>query len=199
MTTAIRSEATRSVVVVNGVDTMSINQDGSVELLNASYTSSGHVPMVRSSAATALSGTSVVFEDIPTWVNKIIIHFSGMSVSGTSIPQIQIGSGSYDVSGYLGSTSDGLPAGTTAALHNTGALLGSLGNAAYTKHGSVTLSRTPDNTWFISGVLGNSDTARASMIGGSKPLSGPLDRVRITTVNGTDNFDSGSVYLTYEG
>ena len=34
MTTSIRSEATRSVVVVNGVDTMAVNADGTVEALN---------------------------------------------------------------------------------------------------------------------------------------------------------------------
>jgi hypothetical protein len=30
-------------------------------------------------------------------------------------------------------------------------------------------------------------------------LSGTLDRVRITTVNGTDTFDAGSVNILYEG
>lgn len=33
MTTSIRSEATRSVIVVNGVDQVAINSDGSMELL----------------------------------------------------------------------------------------------------------------------------------------------------------------------
>jgi hypothetical protein len=30
-------------------------------------------------------------------------------------------------------------------------------------------------------------------------LSGTLDRVRITTVNGTDTFDAGSINILYEG
>jgi hypothetical protein len=34
--------------------------------------------------------------------------------------------------------------------------------------------------------------------GGSVALSGTLDRVRITTVNGTDTFDAGSINILYE-
>jgi hypothetical protein len=34
---------------------------------------------------------------------------------------------------------------------------------------------------------------------GSATLSGTLDRVRITTVNGTDTFDAGSINILYEG
>ena len=33
---------------------------------------------------------------------------------------------------------------------------------------------------------------------GDAPLSGTLDRVRITTVNGTDTFDAGSINLLWE-
>jgi hypothetical protein len=34
--------------------------------------------------------------------------------------------------------------------------------------------------------------------GGSVTLSGTLDRVRITTVGGTDTFDAGSINILYE-
>jgi hypothetical protein len=34
--------------------------------------------------------------------------------------------------------------------------------------------------------------------GGGKTLSGTLDRVRITTVNGTDTFDAGTINILYE-
>ena len=33
---------------------------------------------------------------------------------------------------------------------------------------------------------------------GQLALSGALDRVRITTVNGTDTFDAGSINIMYE-
>jgi hypothetical protein len=38
-----------------------------------------------------------------------------------------------------------------------------------------------------------------SFSGNSPALSGTLDRVRITTVNGTDTFDAGSINILYEG
>lgn len=34
---------------------------------------------------------------------------------------------------------------------------------------------------------------------GSIALSGTLDRIRITTVNGTDTFDAGTINIMYEG
>jgi hypothetical protein len=34
---------------------------------------------------------------------------------------------------------------------------------------------------------------------GTKTLSDTLDRVRITTVNGTDTFDAGTINIMYEG
>jgi hypothetical protein len=32
----------------------------------------------------------------------------------------------------------------------------------------------------------------------NKTLSGALDRLRLTTVNGTDTFDAGSINIMYE-
>ncbi len=144
------------------------------------------------------SGTSHDITGIPSWARKIEVDIIGVSLSGSSIPQIQIGSGSIDTSGYLGSSADCLPAGTTAMLNSNGFLLGSLGNPSYTRHGSVTLRRATGNTWTISGNTGLSDTARCSMVGGSKSLPGVLDRIRLTTVNGTDTFDAGSFNIWYE-
>ena len=42
MTTSIRSEATRSIVVVNGVDRLALNNDGSMELLTPAASPSGN-------------------------------------------------------------------------------------------------------------------------------------------------------------
>jgi hypothetical protein len=61
----------------------------------------------------------------------------------------------------------------------------------------VQLSLLNSSSWVLSGVIGiTGDTPRVS---GSKTLSGTLDRVRITTVNGTDTFDAGTVNILYEG
>lgn len=66
-------------------------------------------------------------------------------------------------------------------------------------HGHVIFTLLGSNIWVGSGVIGRSDAADASVLGGSKTTTGTLDRVRITTVNGTDAFDAGSINILYEG
>ncbi len=48
MTTSVRSEATRSIVAVNGVDRLAIHSDGSVELLTPAANPSGNKLMTAS-------------------------------------------------------------------------------------------------------------------------------------------------------
>jgi hypothetical protein len=45
-------------------------------------------------------------------------------------------------------------------------------------------------------ITANSDAA--TLGNASVALSGTLDRVRITTVNGTDTFDAGTINILYE-
>ena len=49
------------------------------------------------------------------------------------------------------------------------------------------------------GVLAQSNGAATMTTGGSVTLGGTLDRLRITTVNGTDAYDAGTVNILYEG
>ena len=67
------------------------------------------------------------------------------------------------------------------------------------RYGAIRLTNITGNTWVVEGVIGQSDATRTAMIGGSIALSGTLDRVRITTVNGTDAFDAGTVNILMEG
>jgi len=67
-------------------------------------------------------------------------------------------------------------------------------------HGSVNLVMEDETnfTWISSSILASSGTARINIAAGSKSLSAALDRVRITTVNGTDTFDAGAINILYE-
>jgi hypothetical protein len=63
----------------------------------------------------------------------------------------------------------------------------------------MTLSLLNANVWVCSIAINRSqDVAQAIVGSGSVALSGTLDRVRITTVNGTDTFDAGSINILYE-
>ena len=48
-------------------------------------------------------------------------------------------------------------------------------------------------------MLGLSNGGTMNIGAGSVTLPSTLDRIRITTVNGTDTFDAGSINILYEG
>lgn len=145
------------------------------------------------------SGTSIDFTSIPSWVKRITVMFSGVSVSGTSTPQVQIGSGSVDVTGYTGGQSVVLNSNITGSqTSTTGFIWNVAGSASSSVHGNMVLTLLSSNNWVCNGVGWDVQGSRGMLLAGSKTLSGTLDRVRITTVNGTDTFDAGSINILYE-
>jgi hypothetical protein len=152
----------------------------------------------RGTSVTA-SGTSVDFTSIPSWVKRITVMFSGVSTSGTSNPLIQIGAGSVTTSGYLGAGGN-MTSGV--AVQNFTAGFGLWGSAnwtaANTLHGGLVITNISGNNWTSFGSFGLSSGGTVGITSGSLSLGGTLDRVRITTVNGTDTFDAGSINIIYE-
>jgi hypothetical protein len=149
--------------------------------------------VVSGTAVASTSGTSIDFTSIPSWVKRITVMFSGVSTSGTSNYLVQLGSGSVTTSGYLGSSGN---LGGSASF-TTGFGLTS-GAATVVMQATMTISNLSGNTWVASQVGGRSDAASVTFGGGNIALAGVLDRVRITTVNGTDTFDAGSINILYE-
>ena len=151
-----------------------------------------------STAVASTSGTSIDFTSLPAWVKKITVMFSGVSTNGTSLPQIQIGSGSVTTTGYLGS--GGLGPTFGASTSTTGFSLTNSWSTSAVIHGKAEICLLSGNVYVFSFVAGRSDTGSLLWGGGSSPaLGGALDRVRITTVNGTDTFDAGTINILYEG
>jgi hypothetical protein len=65
--------------------------------------------------------------------------------------------------------------------------------------GAVSYYLQGSNVWLGGGGFARSDTASSQFLcNGSVALSGTLDRVRITTVNGTDTFDAGTINIMWE-
>ena len=152
--------------------------------------------IVSGTAQNSTSGTSIDFTSIPSWVKRITVMFVGVSTNGTSFNQIQIGSGSFTTSGY---TSQFWTDGASSGVVTTGFGIFSIGGSSFNFSGSVVLTNVTGNTWASNGNLvftNVSSTGWSSA--GSIALSGTLDRVRITTVNGTDTFDAGSINILYE-
>lgn len=152
--------------------------------------------IVQGTAQASTSGTAIDFTGIPSWVKRITVMFSGVSSNGTSAFQLQLGSGSFVTTGYVSSSSY-VGSGSGMTTSTTG-LLVTFGNAAAnTYRGAVIVNNFSSNTWVSFGNLGRDDGYQ-QVSGGSISLSGTLDRVRITTLNGTDVFDAGSVNIMYE-
>jgi len=156
-------------------------------------------PLVSGTSQASTSGTSIDFTGIPSWVKRITIMFNGVSTNGTSIKQIQLGdSGGVETTGYLGAGVQLTDAtSVNAATITTGFGIRSA-LAADTLNGAVVITNLTSNTWVAQGALTDSSRGAGYLVGGAKALSATLDRVRITTVNGTDAFDAGSINILYE-
>lgn len=157
----------------------------------------GTLAPIVSGTSVSASGTSVDFTSIPSWVKRITVMFSGVSTNGSSLMQVQIGdSGGVENTGYAGET---WQANTNnAALTGSGFVIGVSNGATFIAYGTLTINLLGSNTWVATGIFGRTVTVDAVIVGASKTLSDTLDRVRITTVNGTDTFDAGSINILYE-
>ena len=124
--------------------------------------------------------------------------FNGVSTNGTSFIQTQVGSTTVTTSGYLGSSQNmyGSNAYQTYAL-GTGFVISAAG-AGDIVTGTLVLTLQTTNTWVGVGATTTSNAGSSNYQQGVIALGGTLDRVRITTVNGTDTFDAGSINIMYE-
>lgn len=179
--------------------TVEIQSNGTTKFTVATTGAYGQV--VSGTATASTSGTSIDFTGIPSWVKRITVMFSGVSTNGGANYLIQSGSGSVENTGYLGASTT-TAASASTSNYTTGFGIGNgAGAATNVLHGigTMTLISSSTNLWAFTFVGGNSDSTRAVFSGASKAFSGTIDRVRITTSNGTDTFDAGTINILYEG
>ena len=152
-------------------------------------------------AKASTSGTSVEFTGIPSTAKRITVMLVGVSTSGSSPLQLQLGTSSGFVStGYLGSAILTTSGGQATTLLTSGLSLeaASTISSASIRHGSIQISNVSSGVWVASSIIGYSNLAIGNYGGSSISSLGVLDRIRITTVNGTDTFDAGSINIFYE-
>ena len=148
---------------------------------------------------TASTQTAIEFTAIPSWVKRITIMLSGLSTNSTGTPLIQLGTGSttYTTSGYLSAVTI-LGASTVATANSTSGF--SVTNnhaAAYLIGGNIVLTNVTGNTWSCSGNTSTSSTTAAFVTAGSVPLGAALTAIRLY-IDGTQQFDAGSINILYE-
>ena len=142
---------------------------------------------------------SIDFTDIPNWVRRVTMIFSGASTSANTSILVQLGTGStpttagyangfsflatpYDGNSYADSSAIGVPIYNQAAFRTTG---------------QITFTNIAGNTWVASGGFSvSAGIAGQVTSGGSIALSGTLGMIRATVANGS--FDSGTFNIIYE-
>jgi hypothetical protein len=189
---------TAATVTTGGISGLSNNAVTSASISSAAVTPAKlSQPLTLATVQATTSGASIDFTGIPSWAKRITVMFNGTSTSGSSNYLIRIGSGSYETSGY--SSTIWTPSSSTQS--SAGFIVFSPVGAANNAVGVVQLSLLGSNVWVESGALafGNTNSTGWNSAGQHSGLSGSLDRVRLTTVNGTDTFDAGSVNIMYEG
>jgi len=190
---------------ISGTDGVSAVVDGTIV---AADIASGAVtpaklsqPYTLATAQNSTSGTSIDFTGIPSWARRITVMFSGVSTNGSSNSLIQLGAGSVTTTGYTSGSARIATAisNNTAGSASTAGFVISRNGATDVLSGSMQINLVSANTWVSSHALNNSGVSVAISGGGAVSLSGALDRIRITTANGTDTFDAGTINIAYEG
>jgi hypothetical protein len=124
--------------------------------------------------------------------------FNAISTNGASNLLVQLGTSS-------GIVSTGYDSGSAYILSNTSYLntqyTAGFGIASATAtnsiSGALVFTLISGNTWVLSGVLNTTQNA-TFMNAGTISLAATLTQLSLTTVNGTDTFDAGSVNILYE-
>jgi hypothetical protein len=194
---AVTLNASTSTGYIQTADTsgdLALQSNGTTQF---NVTSTGAYGQLKSGTAVTASGTSVDFTSIPSWVKRITVVFNGVSTNGTSNLLLQLGdSGGIENTGYTSrSQTTGASATSTAGF----ILTVSLSTSADTFNGAVFLNFLSANTWTESAIINHTGQNVLPYSAGSKTLSDVLTQVRITTVNGTDTFDAGTINILYEG
>lgn len=152
-------------------------------------------PIASATVVASTSGTIVEFTGIPSWAKRVTVIFNGVSLSGASNFLVQLGAGSYVTSGY----SSGSSGTNNSNTSSTTGMVMAIGTASanLTGHMVITLLNTT-NTWVSSHQAAINLPGPGVVGGASLALGGTLDRIRITSVSGTDTFDAGAINIMWE-
>ena len=195
MSTALRLSSTLGGGSV-GFSHNNPSEDYTITLPNENAT----MPLMKLMTEQAASGTSVDFTGIPSWVKRITVMFSGVSTNGTSPIIIKLGTSSGIVNSGYATFGTMLGVGALASIFRDDCISIMFtvpdGGAVF---GQSIITKLSDSVYTSSGSM-VSNNVGGNVTGGTQlSLSETLDRIRITTANGTDVFDAGIINLLVEG
>lgn len=160
----------------------------------------GLVGAIKSSGVLATtSGTAIDSTGIPSTAKRVTVIVNAVSTNGSSAVLLQLGTSvGVLATGY---TSDLFlyNSGGAQASGTQGHMLASTSAASNSFIGRVVFEHVGSNIWIGTGhtrygASGGAMTFHTSLVG----LSGALDRIRLTTANGTDLLDAGQINVFWE-
>jgi len=153
--------------------------------------------MMSTAAIAATTGSAIDFPGAPSWAKRITMSLNSVSTTGTAGLRFQIGPTTVpETSGYVGAQfeSSGVSTNNFTAGFDTASV-----GASNAYSGTLVLTLVSGNTWVASSVTVSDTSTSVRTLAGRKTLAGTLGVIRLTTTNGTDTFDAGSVSVLYEG
>lgn len=203
--TIVQAPALRSATTTVNVSSATAPTSGQVLTATSGTAATWQTPSAGSgitlgTPVASTSGTSIDFTSIPAGTKRIIIMLRDVSTNGTSNYLIQLGdSGGIENTGYSCVCNTLVNASTNSITSYSQGFgwASALASNSFQATFLLTLVDSSTFSWTCSGQATFGSGGMFVVIGG-KSLSAGLDRVRITTVNGTDTFDAGTINIQYQ-
>jgi hypothetical protein len=192
-------------LTTSGTTRVTVPASGAVDVVGPFSIDGKNVGINRGTEQATTSGVSIDFTGIPAGVRRVTVLFDRVSTNGTSPIMVQLGiSTGIEATGYtVGGTRAGSNNFASHAAYTTGFAFsdssGMVASQLFTGSLQLDLFNVTNNSFVGNGFI-SSNTAGgyALFTSGRKALAGVLDRLRITTVNGTDTFDNGAAIIMWE-
>ena len=146
-------------------------------------------------AVSLTTQTAIDYTGLPAGIKRLTISFQGVSTNGTDRWIVQIGNTTFTTTGYVGHANSG----AGASANSTGFEINNNVLAANTHSGEIVITKVDTNTYAQFGIVA-SQTVSNTLVnsGGSIALASEIERVRITTASGANQFDAGKINIAYE-
>ena len=180
----------------NGTSAITTNSDGTIAF------SVDKREKIITGAAQTMSGTEKTLTGIPSNAHCVRLYIDGTYKNGSTQSRFRFGSGGISTSGYdwrvLANSSGGsvYTEGQTAGCDTYMDGASGSGFSVWGYYEIRKLVSTTNRHLVISKLMSNNTYYHNSGIG-YIDLSGPVDRVQWTTVNGSATFGGGKIYLEY--
>lgn len=150
-------------------------------------------------AVTLTTQTAVDFTGIPAWAKRVTVLFAGVRANGSDVWLVQLGdSGGIEETGYT-AVGGAFTSASGVANYSTGFGISNSSGSGAIREGALVLQKINGNTWVATGIFSRSgDAVVLEYAGGSKTLSDVLTQLRFTTTLGGNQFNLGTINVSWE-